>query len=61
MEQFSYDSVLELNTKKLGNSHNFLTNTHMTPYAKRFRSYRILTIDGAAEFYFLTEQQQNRF
>jgi hypothetical protein len=31
----------------------------MTPPAKWFRSYGILMIDVAAEFYFWTEQQQN--
>jgi hypothetical protein len=56
-EQLPMDSVLELNTKKLGNSLRFLTNTHMTLFAKRFRNYGILTIDVAAEFCFWTEQQ----
>jgi hypothetical protein len=36
---------LELNTKKLGISPRFLTVTHTTLSAKRFRSYGILTID----------------
>jgi hypothetical protein len=52
MELFSKYSVLELNTKNLGNSPIFLTITHTTPSAKRFRSYRILTIDIAVEFCF---------
>jgi hypothetical protein len=57
LELFSKNSVLELNTTKLGNSPSFLTITHMTPFAKRFRSYRILTINITAEFCFWTEQQ----
>jgi hypothetical protein len=52
MELFPKDSVLELNTKNLGNSLIFLSNTHTTLSAKRFRSYGILTIDVAAEFCF---------
>jgi hypothetical protein len=59
MELFPRDTVLELNTKKLGNSPRFLTITRMTLSAKRFRSYGILMIDVAAEFYFWIEQQQN--
>jgi hypothetical protein len=59
MELFPKDPVLKLNTKKLGNSPSFLTITHMTLSAKRFRSHKILTIDIAAEFCFWTEQQQN--
>jgi hypothetical protein len=51
--------VLELTTKNLGNSPNFLTITHMTLSAERFRSYGISTIDVAAEFYSWTEQQWN--
>jgi hypothetical protein len=47
---FPKDSVLELNTKNLGNSPRFLTLTHTTLSAKRFRSYRILMIDVAAKF-----------
>jgi hypothetical protein len=39
-----------LNIKNLDNSPSFLTITHMTLSARRFRSYRILTIDVAAEF-----------
>jgi hypothetical protein len=41
------------------NSPIFLTNTHMTLSAERFRSYGILTINVAAEFCTWTEQQQN--
>jgi hypothetical protein len=52
MELFPKDSVPELNTKNLGNSSIFLTITHTTLYAKRFRSYGILMIDVAAEFCF---------
>jgi hypothetical protein len=59
MELFIKDSLLELNTKKLGNSPIFLTITCMTLSAKWFRSYRILTINVAAEFCFWTEQWQN--
>jgi hypothetical protein len=55
MELFPRDTVLELNTKKLGNSPRFLTITRMTLSAKRFRSYGILMIDVAAEFYFWIE------
>jgi hypothetical protein len=55
MELFPKDFVPELNTKNLGNSPSFLTISHMTLSAKRFRCYRILTIDVAAEFCFWTE------
>jgi hypothetical protein len=58
-ELFPKDSVLELNTKNLDNSPRFLTNTHTTLSAEWFRSYKILTIDIAAEFCFWTEQRQN--
>jgi hypothetical protein len=58
-ELFPKDSVLELTTKKLGNSPNFLTITHKTLSAKRFRSYVILTIDITAALCFWTEQRQN--
>jgi hypothetical protein len=61
MELFPIDSILELNTKNLGNSPIFLTISHMTLSAKRFRSYRILTIDIAAEFCFWIEQRHNGF
>jgi hypothetical protein len=43
----------------MGNSTIFLTITHMTMSSKRFISYRILTIDVAAEFCSWIEQQQN--
>jgi hypothetical protein len=59
MEQLGYDSVLELNTRNLGNSLNLLTITHTTLSAKRFRSYGILMIDVAAKFCFWTEQRLN--
>jgi hypothetical protein len=49
----------ELNTKDLGNSTSFLTITHMTLSAKRFRKYGILTIYVAAVFCFWTEQRRN--
>jgi hypothetical protein len=59
-ELFLKHSVPELTTKNLGNSPSFLTITRTTLFAKRFRSYRILTIDVAAEFCFSTKQLQNR-
>jgi hypothetical protein len=59
MELFPKDSVLELNTKNLGNSSSFLNITRMTLSTKPFRSYGILTIGDAAEFYFWTEQRLN--
>jgi hypothetical protein len=59
MELIPEEFVLELNTKNLGNSASFLTITHMTLSAKRFRKYGILTIDVAAVFCFWTEQRQN--
>jgi hypothetical protein len=43
----------------MGNSASFLTITHMTLSAKRFRKYGIFTIDVAAVFCFRTEQRQN--
>jgi hypothetical protein len=54
------DSVPELNTKNLGNYPRFLTITHTTLSTKQFRSYRILTIDVAAEFCFWIEQRHKR-
>jgi hypothetical protein len=59
MELLPKDFVLELNTKNLSNSTRFLTLTHMTMSARRFISYRSLTIDVAAEFCSWTEQRQN--
>jgi hypothetical protein len=56
-ELFLKEFVLELNTKNLGNSANFLTINHITLSAKRFRKYGILTIDVAAVFCFWTEQR----
>jgi hypothetical protein len=53
---FDYDSIMEMNTKNLGNSSSFLSITHTTLSAKRFRSYRILKIDFAAEFCLWMEQ-----
>jgi hypothetical protein len=55
MELFPKEFVLKLNTKNLENSTSFLTITHMTLSAKRFRKYGILTIDIAAVFCFWTE------
>jgi hypothetical protein len=51
---FRYDYVLELTTKNLDNSPSFLSITHTILSAKRFRSYRILKNDFAAEFCFCT-------
>jgi hypothetical protein len=59
MELLPKDSVLELNTKNLGNSPFFLAITHMTRSTKRFRMYGILAINVATELCFWTEQQQN--
>jgi hypothetical protein len=59
MELFLEEFVPELNTKNLGNSTNFQTITHMTLSAKRFRRYRILTINIAAVFCFSTEHRRN--
>jgi hypothetical protein len=58
-ELFPKEFVLELNTKNLGNSTSFLTITHTTMSAKRFRKYGILTIDVAAVFCFWTKQRWN--
>jgi hypothetical protein len=60
MEQFSYDSVLELNPQNVVNSHNFLTITHTTLSTLSYGSYGILTIDVTTEFCFWTEQRLNR-
>jgi hypothetical protein len=57
---FGYDSVLEMNTKNMGNSPSFLSVSHTTLSAKRFRSYRILKIDFTADFCFWTELRLNR-
>jgi hypothetical protein len=54
------DSVLELNTKNLGNSPRFLAITHMTLSAKRFRSYGISKFNFSSEFCFWTKQRLNR-
>jgi hypothetical protein len=51
------DSVQEFNIPNLDNSPDFLTITHTTPFAKRFRCYGILMIDVAVEFHFWIEQQ----
>jgi hypothetical protein len=59
MELFPKEFVLKLNTKNLGNSTSFLTITHTTLSAKRFRKYGILTINVAAVFCFWTEQRRN--
>jgi hypothetical protein len=57
IELFPRDSFPELITKTLGISPSFLTTTHTTLFAKRFRGYGILTIDVAAEFCFWIERQ----
>jgi hypothetical protein len=49
-EQFFCETVLEPNTKKLGNPPSFPTHTYITLSAKRFRNYRILMINVAAKF-----------
>jgi hypothetical protein len=59
MELFPKDFVPVLNTKNLDYSPNFLTITHMTLSARRFRSCGILTIDVAAEFCTWIEQRHN--
>jgi hypothetical protein len=59
IELFGYNSVPELNTKNMDNSHSFLSITHTILSAKRFRSYRILKIVFAADFCFWTEQRLN--
>jgi hypothetical protein len=59
MELLPKDSIPELNTKRLSNSPCFCTITHMTLFAKRFESYRILMIDNGAEFCLWTDQWQN--
>jgi hypothetical protein len=51
MEQFCCGTIPEPNTKKLGNSCSFPTQTHMPLSAKRYENYRILTINIAAEFW----------
>jgi hypothetical protein len=59
MDLFPKDFVLQVNTKNLDNSPSFLTITHTTLSAKRFRCYRILMIDVAARFRTWTEQRQH--
>jgi hypothetical protein len=56
MSLFGYNSVPERTTKNMGNSLSFLSVTHTTLSAKRFRRYGVLKIDFAAEFCFWTEQ-----
>jgi hypothetical protein len=53
------DSSADLNIKKLGKSPNFPSGTYSATCDKWFRSYIILMIDIAAEFYFWTEQRLN--
>jgi hypothetical protein len=59
MELFPEEFVPELNTKNLSNSTSFLTITHTTLSAKRFRKYGILMIDVAAVLSFWAEQRRN--
>jgi hypothetical protein len=59
MGLFSYNSILELNTKDMGNSPSFLSITHMIISKKQFRSYIISKIDFAADFCFWVEQRLN--
>jgi hypothetical protein len=58
MELFPKEFVTELNTKNLDNSTSFLTITHTTLPAKRFRKYGILTINITVVFCFWTEQRR---
>jgi hypothetical protein len=60
MELFLMDSVLELNTKILGNNPIFLSITHITLSIKRFGCYDVSKFDFAAEFCFWPEQRLNR-
>jgi hypothetical protein len=56
---FGWDSSPEMNTKNLGNSPVLPSVTYSASSDKRFRSYGILKINFAAEFYFWTEQRLN--
>jgi hypothetical protein len=60
MGLFGYNTVPELNTKNMENSPSFLSVTHTILSSKRFRSYRILKIDFAADFCFWAEQRLKR-
>jgi hypothetical protein len=60
MGLFSYNNIPELNTKNMENSPSFLSVTHTILSSKRFRSYKILKIDFAADFCFWAEQRLNR-
>jgi hypothetical protein len=57
---FGWDSSLDLNRKKVGNSPSFSSVTYSASSDKRFRCYRIFKIDFTAEFCFWTEQRLNR-
>jgi hypothetical protein len=59
MELFPKKFVPELNTKNLANSTIFLTISHTTLSANRFRKYRILTIDVAVVFCFWIKLRWN--
>jgi hypothetical protein len=59
MGLFGWDSTPELNTKNLDICPVFLSVTYSALSNSRFRRYRILKIDFAAEFCFWTEQRMN--
>jgi hypothetical protein len=59
MGLFGWDSFLDLNSKKMGNSLRFPLVTYSASSKKLFRSYRILKINFTAEFSFQTEQRKN--
>jgi hypothetical protein len=56
---FGWDSSLELNRKKVGNSPRFPSVIYSASSDKQCRCYRILTVDFTAEFCFWTEQWRN--
>jgi hypothetical protein len=59
MELFPKEFVSELHTKNLGNSTSFLSITHTTLSAIRFKRYGISTVSVIAVFCFWTEQRRN--
>jgi hypothetical protein len=46
---FRWDSSIEMNTKKVGNSPSITSVTYSALSDKRFRSYGLLRIDKTAE------------
>jgi hypothetical protein len=54
-ELFQIDYFPEPRTKNLGNSPSYLTITHTTLFAKRFRHYGISMFNFAAAFCFWIE------